>query len=73
MECVTSIRPNSVYAVETVAYELNISPRTVQRAIRAGKLDANRVGFHTYIIGKALLSWLRGDYKKARRRKHKAS
>jgi excisionase family DNA binding protein len=71
MDCVTSIRPNSVYTFPTVAEDLGISVRTLQRAVQAGKLDAVRAGYRTFVVGRALLSWLRGDYKKSRRRKRK--
>ncbi len=67
------IRPTSVYTLPEVADDLGISVRSIQRPIKAGKLNAVRVGLHTFVSGRCLLLWLEdgavGVRKQKRRRK----
>jgi hypothetical protein len=55
-----NVRPTSIYALPDLAEDLGISLRTLQRAVKAGKLHAVRAGLHTFATGKNILSWMEG-------------
>ena len=57
---VTTIKPNSVYLLATVAEELGVSIRSLERYVAAGDLIARRAGRHSYVTGQSLLAWLEG-------------
>jgi excisionase family DNA binding protein len=56
----TPIRPTSVYKLRDVAKGLDVSVRTLERVVAAGKLTAVRAGRHTFVTGRSLLAWLEG-------------
>jgi hypothetical protein len=53
-----AIKPNSVYLLGTVAEELDVSIRSLERYVAAGDLIARRAGRHTLTTGRSLLAWL---------------
>src|SRR5262245_58009958 len=57
---VTNIRPTGIYRLREVAKGLDISVRTLERAVKAGKLTAVRAGRHSFVTGRSLLAWLEG-------------
>ena len=57
---VMHVRPTSIYALPDLAEGLGISLRTIQRAVKAGKLHAVRAGLHTFATGRNILNWFEG-------------
>jgi len=57
---VATIKPSSVYRLRDVAAGLDVSVRTLERVVAAGKLAAVRAGRHTFVSGRSLLAWLEG-------------
>jgi excisionase family DNA binding protein len=57
---VLHIRPTSIYKLSEVAADLDVSLRTLQRAVEAGKLTAVRAGRYSFLTGRSLLAWLEG-------------
>lgn len=55
---VLNIRPTGVYRLSDVATDLDVSLRTLQRAVEAGRLAAARAGRYTFDTGRSLLNWL---------------
>ena len=61
MDNMTVVKSTAIYTLPDVAMSLDISVRTLQRAIAAGELAAVRAGRHTFVTGRSLLAWLEGD------------
>jgi len=55
---------DAVNTVEEVAAFAKVSPRTVMRAIAAGKLQALRAGAQLRVTEPAVWAWLEGGFRK---------
>ena len=70
MDDLTTIRPNSVYRLADVSDALDISTRSLDRIIAAGKLNAVRVGRYRVVTGRSLLQWLEGSQRGQNKSNH---
>jgi len=61
MSAATKAKPNRVaYSIATAAVAADVSPKTIQRAIRSGALRAKQVGRLVRIMHADLEAWLEG-------------
>ena len=70
MDDLTTIRPNAIYRLAEVAEALDISTRSLDRIIAAGKLNAVRVGRYRVVTGRSLLQWLEGSQRGSNKSNH---
>ena len=58
MDGVLHIKPTNVYRLSEVAAHLDVSLRTLQRAVEAGELTAVRAGRYSFVTGRFRWNWM---------------